>query len=711
VKYDIDIDPSEVNTSHAVIIDMVGTGKRVLDVGCATGYLAKRLKERDNTVVGIEIDPEAAALAEPWMERCVVGDLEQLDLEETFGTERFDIIVFADVLEHLSDPIVVLQAVQALLGSGGSVVVSIPNVAHGAVRLALLQGRFDYRPLGILDDTHLRFFTRETLEDFLGAAGLVAVDRRRTTAGVFATEIPLDARQFSPEVIDDVQRDPDSTTYQFVVRAIPIEQSKANRALAAELARRDQQLRVLQSQVESMVGEVGAMQPGPAVGIVTGTRLGQLGVLDSLGVAALTAELRRRLGGFATHIFAAGATEPSVYWTGEPVCPLGPWSPGQGAEMAADVDAVVVCGDPPPEDLTDELKQAGCPLFFVGDAASGGESRTSAGDTSTPLRLIVGGPPDDRVQPSDLRLVPDVAVLAARLHAPAMLERRRDYLRLIGQLPGDPYAVVALWETPETSAAAIARSLDELARRATARLVILTDQLPPGRLAFAELLQSGHAVFATTDPADVLALIAGSQFGVTDSASLLALAAALHRPYQGLSSSSAPSLADLAGWLADPDVIADRPAALLGGANLAEARAADPRILDRLTDTLDLALDDLADRIHATLGRRAATSVPSRLRDMVQRIAVLEAANRGLQQRMAEERAAFGSQARELLARGGVMSGTDPNAESAAEAELRVVRFKYEQARKELETLYATKTMRMLKPAREVYARLRTMRR
>ncbi len=220
-RYDTDVDLSNRNNSHTLMVELVGGTKRVLDVGCATGYLAEALGERGCTVSGLEFDAEAAEKARPHLERLVMGDIETMDLAEAFGDDRFDVIVFGDVLEHLRDPLAALRKAKPLLADRGSVVASIPNVAHGSVRLALLAGRFDYQDLGLLDSTHVRFFTRSSLEDLFREAGMVPIDVRRTTAGFFDTPVPVTESEFSAEVVDAVLADPESSTYQFVLRAVP----------------------------------------------------------------------------------------------------------------------------------------------------------------------------------------------------------------------------------------------------------------------------------------------------------------------------------------------------------------------------------------------------------------------------------------------------------------------------------------------------------
>jgi SAM-dependent methyltransferase len=174
----------------------------------------------DAAVVGVELQPEAAEEAALHCERVLVGDIEELDLEAELSGERFDAILFADVLEHLRDPAAVLRRVRPFVGEGGSVVASIPNVAHGSVRLALLAGSFRYREQGLLDGSHLRFFTREGVQDLFEGSGYLIVEWLRRRLEVEETEIPLPA-SLPEDARAWVTGDPEATTYQFVIRAVP----------------------------------------------------------------------------------------------------------------------------------------------------------------------------------------------------------------------------------------------------------------------------------------------------------------------------------------------------------------------------------------------------------------------------------------------------------------------------------------------------------
>jgi SAM-dependent methyltransferase len=163
------------HSSHSVILSRLGEGRgrKALDVGAADGFLAERLTAQGWTVTALERDPELAARARGRCKEVVVADLESAP---PLLHGPFDAIVYGDVLEHLSDPGAVLRVLDQTLAPAGIVIVSVPNVAHLWVRLSLLAGRFDYADRGILDRTHLRFFTRRTLRELLRAAGLTVVE-------------------------------------------------------------------------------------------------------------------------------------------------------------------------------------------------------------------------------------------------------------------------------------------------------------------------------------------------------------------------------------------------------------------------------------------------------------------------------------------------------------------------------------------------------
>jgi O-antigen biosynthesis protein len=218
--YDTTIDPNAKDNSHAATLDIVGYNKRVLEVGCATGYFTKVLRERGCDVVGIELDPEAAAVAEQWAERVVVGNLDSSDVWDALEGEQFDAVTFGDVLEHLRDPLSVLRSAVRYLKPSGIVAISVPNIAHGDVRMALLRGDFPYRETGLLDQTHIHFFTKESLRKMIKEAGLILVETRRMVKPLFQTELEINRDDIDQPTINSILQDPEAETYQFVVKAV-----------------------------------------------------------------------------------------------------------------------------------------------------------------------------------------------------------------------------------------------------------------------------------------------------------------------------------------------------------------------------------------------------------------------------------------------------------------------------------------------------------
>lgn len=223
-RYHVEIDVNS-NSTHATILRLAGENKRVLELGCATGHMSRILRDRGCEVTAIELDVMAARRASEFCERVVVGDLDRLDFHHELGEERFDVAIAADVLEHLKEPAEVLRSVKDFLRPDGCVVVSIPNVAHMSVRLALLSGRFPYAETGLLDRTHLRFFTRESLERLFDDAGFAIGHFQRMEAmppNPAQFEVPYDPTSIPPALLDALTQDPEASTYQFVVVGYPL---------------------------------------------------------------------------------------------------------------------------------------------------------------------------------------------------------------------------------------------------------------------------------------------------------------------------------------------------------------------------------------------------------------------------------------------------------------------------------------------------------
>ena len=705
MKYDTDVDISNGNTSHAIVAALVGQAKRVLDVGCSTGYLARILKGNANSVSGVEIDEQAAEQARPALDKLVLGDVEAMDFVESFGEGAFDVVVFADVLEHLRDPVAVLRRAAGLLAPGGSVVISIPNVAHGAVRLSLLEGRFEYRPLGLLDDTHLRFFTRSSLEAMLGAAGFSAVDVRRTTADAFATEIPLDKSRFAPELVDRVRSDPEAFTYQFVLRAVPAADLSVADKLEL-LAARSEELEALGAQVREILDAGRGFVAQPAVGVLTARPAGPADAQTpwrSLRASVAVAELRRRLHDTTVHQLSADpdpdagpddvdspktaapqsprpATNlPASDWAGEPVEHLGGLADSVAGRVAHDFDAVVAVDADGISDGLARIAAYGCPIKRI------------AGRESAP--------------------VPDLLVLAERVGTATSMPARLAYLRATKALPGaERYMVVSVGTSDKPRLRAIARVVAQLAADAEADTAVWVVPAPqpyadPAAAGVISSAVEGSALLDALGEVDLLAVFSGAELVVTDTGPPAALALSMRRPL--LCVEGDPELSDLARLAGDPDLVAAKPADLLALAQIAVKRASDEQLTVPLATAVDFAFDDLAGSLERAAARRLAASLPEALDGMRRRISLLERANAASARRIAAERNALGRRAIAL-------SGGADSDETAAEMLVALAERKREEAEEAaraateaLEAVMATKTMRVLSPARRVYGQLR----
>ncbi len=220
-RYVLKPDP---HSSHSIILRWLGEGqgRRLLDVGAADGLLSRKLTERGWRVTAIEGD---AALAQAGVQHCERMVVVNLDREIPLLEGPFDVIVYADVLEHLVDPLRVLYGLDRHLAPEGFVIVSVPNIAHLYIRLLLLCGRFDYIDRGILDRTHLHFFTARSLSTFIADAGLV-VERFTATPAPLYQVLPTSWHKrwvAATHTINAVvaRRLPRLLGYQFIVRARP----------------------------------------------------------------------------------------------------------------------------------------------------------------------------------------------------------------------------------------------------------------------------------------------------------------------------------------------------------------------------------------------------------------------------------------------------------------------------------------------------------
>ncbi len=188
-KYDFDLDMVNTN-SLSLIINQIRRGSVVLEFGPANGRMTKYLKEAlDCKVYLVEIDEQAGKQALHYGEDLVADDIETYSWLERYENIRFDYITFADVLEHLHDPEQVLIRAKSLLKQDGSILFSVPNLGHNSVLINLMNHEFEYTKVGLLDNTHIHFFTKNSIEHAMNRTGLTVAKRFATYAPTGTTEI------------------------------------------------------------------------------------------------------------------------------------------------------------------------------------------------------------------------------------------------------------------------------------------------------------------------------------------------------------------------------------------------------------------------------------------------------------------------------------------------------------------------------------------
>lgn len=160
-----------LSATQRLVLDLVGKNKNVLEVGCGSGHMTKVLtQEQACQITAVELDTNMAQRATPFCKKIYTGSIESTDIQDRIRWE-FDVILFIDVLEHLIKPGRVLQVAQNWLKPNGHIIVSLPNIAFVKIRLQLLFGRFEYADSGILDKTHLHFYTIKSAKELLASNG------------------------------------------------------------------------------------------------------------------------------------------------------------------------------------------------------------------------------------------------------------------------------------------------------------------------------------------------------------------------------------------------------------------------------------------------------------------------------------------------------------------------------------------------------------
>lgn len=215
-RYDFELD-MDLRNSLSVIARRIKKGAHVLEFGPANGRLTKYLKEELGChVCCVEIDEEAAKQTSLYCDKIVVGDIEEYGWVNEFEGMEFEFILFADVLEHLRNPKNVLLRCKDFLKEDGSIVISLPNIAHNSIIMELLKNRFGYRKTGILDDTHIKFFTYSSFALLLEEIGLFKSFEAGLFLGAQETEFDSEYDEFPEAVVEFLKNRGDAEIYQYV---------------------------------------------------------------------------------------------------------------------------------------------------------------------------------------------------------------------------------------------------------------------------------------------------------------------------------------------------------------------------------------------------------------------------------------------------------------------------------------------------------------
>lgn len=224
-KYDFELDLYDENTI-SWIAQSVEAGSVVLEFGPANGRLTRYLKEKKDCRVDIvEIDEESGCEAAQYAEVSYIGD-EEGDIEKYYwlsDNKKYDFIIFADVLEHLIHSDEVLKRCRRVIKENGKILVSIPNAAHNSVIIELFNDEFSYNPTGILDNTHVHFFTRSSFEKMAAASGWAVIGEKAKEIRVGETEIQNTYKQVPREVYKELLHRPHGNVYQYMFTLVPSE--------------------------------------------------------------------------------------------------------------------------------------------------------------------------------------------------------------------------------------------------------------------------------------------------------------------------------------------------------------------------------------------------------------------------------------------------------------------------------------------------------
>jgi 2-polyprenyl-3-methyl-5-hydroxy-6-metoxy-1,4-benzoquinol methylase len=214
-------------SAHAYIVELIGSAKKVLELGAGSGALTKHLASSGaRDIVALEINLASVEKLRAYVDRVYVADLNEASWTDAIAQEgKFDAIVAADVLEHLYDPWTTIKRMKGLLNEGGFIITSLPHIGHAAIIACLIGEDFEYQQFGLLDKTHIRFFGLHNINALHADAALAIVDARFVTSEPEETEFASRWAALPGRVKAALSYHKHGHGYQIVTKATPLEQA------------------------------------------------------------------------------------------------------------------------------------------------------------------------------------------------------------------------------------------------------------------------------------------------------------------------------------------------------------------------------------------------------------------------------------------------------------------------------------------------------